>query len=190
VAADAALFAKGSALARYKGLPPKTTDEIAEPSISLRFRSLRTPFPLSTPVSPTGRGAARCTSTLKKGKTMTTKTFNRATLRQFTGTEHWYRHSLVRSVLYTDGAKYVAESAGAYWLLDEIALAQKGQSKIAAEEFQVWKLTVKPDQTGTLTCEDGNDTAVFTKALAYTDFPEEGVELYFVNNTILVPSEY
>jgi hypothetical protein len=121
---------------------------------------------------------------------MTTKTFNRATLRQFTGTEHWYRHSLVRSVLYTDGAKYVAESAGAYWLLDEIALAQKGEPKVAAEEFQVWKLMVKPDQTGILTCEDGNDTAVFTKALDYTDFPEEGVELYFVNNTILIPSEY
>jgi hypothetical protein len=30
MAADAALFAKGAALARYKGLPPKTTDEIAE----------------------------------------------------------------------------------------------------------------------------------------------------------------
>jgi hypothetical protein len=30
MAADAALFAKGSALARYKGLPPKTTDEISE----------------------------------------------------------------------------------------------------------------------------------------------------------------
>jgi hypothetical protein len=56
---------------------------------------------------------------------MTTKTFSRAALRQFTGTENWYRHGLVRSVLYTDGAKYVAESAGAYWLLDEIALAWK-----------------------------------------------------------------
>jgi hypothetical protein len=30
MAADAALFAKGVALARCKGLPPKTTDEIAE----------------------------------------------------------------------------------------------------------------------------------------------------------------
>jgi hypothetical protein len=24
-------------------------------------------------------------------------------LRQFSGTEHWYRHGLVRTVLYTDG---------------------------------------------------------------------------------------
>jgi Family of unknown function (DUF6876) len=120
----------------------------------------------------------------------TTKTYSRAALRQFTGSEQWYRHGLVRSVLFTDGAKYVADSAGAYWLLDEIAFAQKGEPAVAAEGFQLWKLAVKPDQTGTLTCEDGNGRAVFMKALAYTDFPAEGVELYFIDNTILLPSEY
>lgn len=120
----------------------------------------------------------------------TTKSFRRADLRQFTGSENWYRHGLVRSVLFTDGAKYVADSAGAYWLLDEIAFAQKGEPAVAAEEFQFWKLAVKPDKTGTLTCEDGNGHAVFTKQLEFTDFPAEGVELYFTNNTILVPSEY
>ena len=29
-------------------------------------------------------------------------------LRQFTGTENWYRHGINRDVLFTDGAKYVA----------------------------------------------------------------------------------
>jgi hypothetical protein len=33
----------------------------------------------------------------------------------------WHRHGMVRGVLYTDGAKYVADRAGAYWLFDEIA---------------------------------------------------------------------
>jgi hypothetical protein len=27
-----------------------------------------------------------------------------------------------------DGAKYVADGAGAYWLLDEIAIMQRGQA--------------------------------------------------------------
>ena len=45
-------------------------------------------------------------------------------LAHFHGTEQWYRHSVVKSVLYTEGAQYVAEHGGAYWLLDEIALAQ------------------------------------------------------------------
>jgi hypothetical protein len=121
---------------------------------------------------------------------MTTKTYSRAELSQFTGSENWYRHGLVRSVLFTNGAKYVADSAGAYWLLDEIALAQKAQRAIAAEEFQVWKLTVGANQAGILICEDGNDRAVFAKKIEFTDFPAEGVTLYFVNNTILAPSEY
>jgi prepilin-type processing-associated H-X9-DG protein len=42
-------------------------------------------------------------------------------LRQFTGTENWYRHGNNRSILFADGAKYVADEAGACWLLDSIA---------------------------------------------------------------------
>ena len=110
-------------------------------------------------------------------------------LRQFTGSEHWYRHGLVRDILYTDGAKYVADKGGAYWLLDEIAFAQRGDKRVAAEEFQVWKLAVKPDRTATLSCEDGNGTTVFQKAIEYTDFPADSIKLWFENNTIYLPSE-
>ena len=45
-------------------------------------------------------------------------------LAQFTGSQNFYRHGLVGEVLYTEGVEYVAETAGAYWQLDEIALAQ------------------------------------------------------------------
>jgi hypothetical protein len=120
----------------------------------------------------------------------TTKTFSRAEMRQFTGTENWYRHPLVRDVLFTDGAKYVADSAGAYWLLDLIALAQRYEDGVQGEEFQLWKLTVRPDNTATLACADGNDNVVFSKEIEFTDFPIEGVELYCVHRTIHVPSEY
>jgi hypothetical protein len=118
------------------------------------------------------------------------KTLTKADLLQFTGTEQWYRHGLVHDVLFTDGAKYVAERAGAYWLLDEIALTQRGNKTVAGEEFQVWKLTVNPDHTATLICGDGNDNAVYQKAIKYTDFPLSEIALYFTNNTILLPSEY
>lgn len=118
------------------------------------------------------------------------KTLKKADLYQFTGTENWYRHAFVRSVLYTDGAKYVAEAGGAYWLLDEIAFAQKSHAALAAEEFQLWKLTVHPDQSGTFTCEDGNGNLIFSKPLEYNDFPLNEITLYFTNNVILLPSEY
>jgi hypothetical protein len=54
---------------------------------------------------------------------------------------------LVPGITFTDGAKYVADDAGAYWLLDEIALAQRYEKKVSGEEFQVWKLTVNADST-------------------------------------------
>ena len=119
-----------------------------------------------------------------------TKTLNTADLAQFTGSENWYRHGINRRVLFTDGAKYVADHAGAYWLLDEIAIIQPHDKRVAAEEFQVWKLAVNADQTGVLTCEDGNDNVVYTKLIEYTDFPIDGITLYFTNNTILLPREY
>ena len=53
-------------------------------------------------------------------------------LRPFTGSATWYRHSLIPSVLYTDGAKYVADLARAYWLLDYIALAQRSEFAVRA----------------------------------------------------------
>jgi hypothetical protein len=93
------------------------------------------------------------------------KTPTKADLMQFTGSEHWYRHAMVRDVLYTDGVRYVAETVGAYWLIDEIAFAQQGDSLLAAEEVQSWRLNVNADHTAMLTCEDGNGGVVFTKAI-------------------------
>jgi hypothetical protein len=113
-----------------------------------------------------------------------------AYLRQFTGSEHWYKHALNRNVLYTDGAKYVAEVGGAYWLLDSIALAQLCDRRVAAEEFQVWKLVVRPDSSATLTCEDGNYNVVFTHRLSYSDFPAPEVTLWFSNGVIYLPREH
>ena len=117
-------------------------------------------------------------------------TLTKADLAQFTGTEYWYCHGLVRSVLFTDGAKYVADAGGAYWLLDEIALAQRFEKRVSGEEFQLWRLTLKKDQAALLVCEDGNGEKLFSKSIPYTDFPLDEISFYYINNTILLPSEY
>ena len=119
-----------------------------------------------------------------------TKTLTRADLRQFTGSEHWYRHAIVKRIVYTDGAKHVADAGGAYWLLDEIALAQQYCKDVAAEHFQVWKLVLGEGHSAKLTCEDGNNNTVFTKPIEFTDFPLGEITLWFTDNTILLPSEY
>lgn len=119
-----------------------------------------------------------------------TKTLTAADLTQFTGAESYYRHHLNRSVVYTEGVHYVAEHGGAFWLLDEIALTQRGHARIAAMRLQVWRLTVNPDKTARLTCEAGNHKVVFEKALTFTDFPLPEIVLWFANNTIYLPSEH
>jgi hypothetical protein len=120
----------------------------------------------------------------------TTAKLSDADLAQLTGSECWYRHALNPTILFTDGAKYVADQGGAYWFLDELALSQRSQIRVAEQPFQVWKLTVHADYTGTITVEDGNYNVVFTKALDYTDFPAPEITLWFTNNVIYLPNEH
>jgi hypothetical protein len=128
--------------------------------------------------------------TQSKEADMTTAKLTQSDLNQFTGSENWYRHGLNRNVTYTDGAQYLADKGGAYWLLDAIAICQLHEKRVAAEEFQVWKLTVREDRTATFVCDDGNDNIVYTQHIEFTDFPLDEVTLYFANNVIHLPSEY
>ncbi len=113
-----------------------------------------------------------------------------ADLCQFTGTEHYYRHSLFRNFMYSDGVQYLAEEAATYWLIDAIAAAQFGEQRVKAEEFQVWTLTVGSGHRARLTCEDGDYNTVYTHELDFTTFPLPSVVLYFENGVLYLPSEY
>jgi hypothetical protein len=112
------------------------------------------------------------------------------TLRQFTGSEEFFRHELMRDVVYTSGIHYVAVTAHAFWLIDIVASCQHDPF-VKAEEFQVWRLFVNPDKTARVDCGDGNGKTVYQQDIEYTDFPlEEGITFWFANNTICLPSEY
>lgn len=101
---------------------------------------------------------------------------------QFTGTEEWHRWSvLFRNALLTDGTKYLAETAGAYWLMDIIASWNKTDDKVMDEYFQVWRLEVHPDHSATITATDGNDNEIARQEIEYTDFPLQEIELYASN---------
>ena len=121
---------------------------------------------------------------------MNTEQLTKEDLAGFTGTEQWYRHPIVKNTLYTDGIKYVAQKAGAYWLIDEITF-QQYHPRIKNEEFQVWTLKVDLEEsTARLTCDDGNDPILLTKLIGYTDFPFGEIEIYMASNVILLPNEY
>jgi hypothetical protein len=121
----------------------------------------------------------------------TTPKLSEADLDQFTGgTEHYYRVSLCPKILFTDGAKYVAEEGRATWLLNLIALSQVTDKRLNRQPFQVWKLTVNADRTGTITVEDGNYNQLLTIDLDYTDFPAPEIILWFSNYVIYLPAEH
>lgn len=113
-------------------------------------------------------------------------------LKQFTGTEQWHRYSpLFPTMLLTDGAKYLAEEAGAYWLMDMIG---SYLPKIQ-DGFAVAKLSVA-DNKGkfTLADDDPAGTTFAEQTVEYTDFPLDEIKLYVIaegdNWVVLLPSEY
>jgi|WetSurMetagenome_2_1015567.scaffolds.fasta_scaffold1263041_1 hypothetical protein len=114
-------------------------------------------------------------------------------LDQFTGTENWHKISnLFPFMLLTDGTKYLADNAKCYWLFDIIASHQRN-NKVRLEEFQVWKLVCE-NESGVVTCDDGNGNILAKQKIEYTDFPFSSVKLYAVwengNMIVLLPSEY
>jgi hypothetical protein len=119
-------------------------------------------------------------------------------LRQFTGTENYYRHSL-SGTLYTDGIKYLAEKAGAYWLIDAIASYQTATFR-ERNPFQVWilyrqeggaVLKAFSDHDRDMSPED-NFLAygIVCQAIEYSDFPMESIKVYCIDGVILLTSEY
>lgn len=115
-------------------------------------------------------------------------------LRQFTGTENYYRYTLLPSFVYTDGIKYMAEICGAFWLIDTILSYQP--SKIIRTEqrlqsFQFWRLKVNQEEhSAVLSCEDGDGTVVLTQEIDFTDFPLTEFTCYLIDRVLLLSSEY
>ena len=119
-------------------------------------------------------------------------------LNQFYGTETWTVFSpLFPKVLLTEGALWLAESAGAYWLMDAIASYQPDALKDdSLREMQFWTLTVHECGKATLICERDKGDVVFTQEIEHTDFPLPEIKLWVGplgeegKYTILLPSEY
>lgn len=98
-----------------------------------------------------------------------------ANLAQFIGTERYYRTH--PNLLATDGVKYLADEAGAYWLLD---LIWSVLPKIN-DDFAVLELHRKEGASEAIvTIHDGRDpqTTYHRQPIPYTDFPLASVKLY------------
>lgn len=110
-------------------------------------------------------------------------------LRQSRGANQYYRHL---HFFYTEGVHNLAEKAEAYWLLDAIASYQpKLEQDAMLKHFQIWTLQVDLDkQTAVLICEKDANEVVLTQKISWTDFPLEKVQLYLIDQVLLLPGEY
>ena len=103
---------------------------------------------------------------------------------QCTGTENYWKNPLLH-FQYTDGVKFLWESAECYWLL--IAISSYRRS----EPFQVWELKVESDNTAILTMQEDSDKPFLVEQkIEYTDFPLEEIKLWLIDGILLLPSEY
>jgi len=109
-------------------------------------------------------------------------------LEQFTGAMEYYRHPL--GIIFTDGVKYLADKAEAYWLIDAIASWQV-EKKVRNCPFQIWELKVNKDGTAILTMkEDTDEPELVKQKIPFTDFPLDYQKLYLVDRVLMLPSEY
>ena len=121
-------------------------------------------------------------------------TINEKDLRRFSGSETMTRfNSLFKNALLSEGALYLAQEGGAFWLMDIIASVQ-GLEAVRAEPFQVWRLKVNEDRSAVVTCDDGNENILYTQEIPFTDFELSEVKVYATKDDqyliIILPSEY
>ena len=117
------------------------------------------------------------------------KQFDQTQLALFTGTQHYYQ--LTRKHVLTDGTKYLADTAGAYWSMDAIA------SHLHEIGTIDWFVLVRMHVEGsiaTMIYEDGNEHEYARQEINYTEFPKSSIALYACFDeghwVLMLPSEY
>ena len=115
-------------------------------------------------------------------------------LQHFQGSEQFYRIPLLRT-RYTEGVKYLAKSADCYWLVTDASVIAKSlinRSRFITVDFK--KYTAEEAEmhgySAAITYSDGNGNTFEEHSYHVTDFPLEELRLFFVDDTLLLPSEY
>ena len=125
----------------------------------------------------------------------------KSNLAQHFGSACFYRHSLLRSCVMSEGAYFLCEN-GAAWLIDVIVSYQHTPTVKACDK-QMWLLTVdKDNSSGKVECFDYNGDyedlknrvkPLVSQVIPYTDFPLAEIEIMCANNgsgrTIYLPTE-
>lgn len=105
----------------------------------------------------------------------------------FIGSAVFQKHALF-PLTYTEGIHYLAERAGAFWLID---LVGSWQFKHKHVPFQLWRLEVDEKHRAVATMrEDSGEPELARQEIPYADFPLSEFEFYVVDGVMMLKNEY
>ncbi len=115
-------------------------------------------------------------------------------LQHFHGSEVFFQIPLIRT-RFTNGIKYLAETADCFWLVtDTSVIARSLMEKSYFITIDFKRLTKEEQEKfgceAIITYADGNDHIFEKHRYNVTDFPLGELRLYFIDNTLMLPSEY
>lgn len=102
-------------------------------------------------------------------------------LDMFSGSDAYHHWSILYPhFVLSDGAQYLADKAGAYWLMDIIGSYQRRLLK-RGEFFQTWTIKRKAGTSAaSVYCTDGNGNYLVRQKILFTDFPLEKYSVFAV----------
>jgi len=115
-------------------------------------------------------------------------------LQYFNGSLVLYQLPLIKTK-FTEGIKYLAEAANSFWLVTDTSVIAKSlldKSRFISIDFKKFNEEEK-DKMGyeaKIDYSDGNGLVFETHKYHLTDFPLDELRLYFVDDTLMLPSEY
>ena len=115
-------------------------------------------------------------------------------LQHFNGSEILFQIPLLKT-RFTNGIKYLANEAECFWLVTDASVIAKSLMnksrfitidfrKFSKEEMEVIGYEARIDYS------DGNGHIFESHKYHITDFPLDELRLFFVDNTLMLPSEY
>ncbi|SHF41496.1 hypothetical protein SAMN05444483_10120 [Salegentibacter echinorum] len=115
-------------------------------------------------------------------------------LQHFHGSETLFQIPLLNT-RYTNGLKYLAEAAQCFWLITDASVIAKCHIARSAFITIDCKRLSKVEQNAKgyeaeIMYSDSNDNILEKHRYRVMDFPLDKLRLFFVNNTLMLPSEY
>lgn len=106
-------------------------------------------------------------------------------LDEYIGTTRYYRFF---DIYLTDGVMYIYRN-GYAWLIGDIWAFIKTNKNLRNQEFLSIKF-IRNSNEGVLIFTDGNDKILYNRKYTYTDAEVDELHFYFIQNVLMLWSEY